>query len=104
MTLPLAPDEGMTVRIPVRRRLRNGGGELVPGLEATPGQGERAQDLPPRLNQVEVRRGLEHHLPAWMRQQEQQCVSSAMAAQVVGDGVDPRDLLRQPTLNLLQEG
>src|SRR3954451_12996532 len=62
MAPPLAPDEGMTVRIPVLRCLRNGGGDLVPGLEATPGQGERAQDLPPGLNQVEVRRvfRLEH--------------------------------------------
>src|SRR3712207_6436674 len=31
-------------------------------------------------------------------------VCGTMAAQVVGDGVDPLDILRQPALDLLQEG
>src|SRR3954470_1610869 len=106
MAPPLSPDERMAVRVPVIGRLRDGGGDLVPGLEATSGQGKRVQDLPPRLDQVEGGGvfGLEHHLPAWMGQHEQQHVGGAVAAQVVGDGVDPLDILRQPALDVLQEG
>ena len=66
MATPLSPSEGMAVRVPVVDRLRDGFGDLIPGLEATPGQGERAQHLPPRLDEVEVGGvfRLEHHLPA----------------------------------------
>src|SRR4051794_35945384 len=49
-----SPGEGMAVRVPVVGRLCDGLGDLVPGLEAPPGQGEGAQHLPPRLDQVEV--------------------------------------------------
>src|SRR3954454_10845307 len=47
---------------------------------------------------------LEHHLPARVRQQEQQRVGGAVTAQVVRDGIDPPNLLRQPWLDRLQEG
>src|SRR5918997_3887531 len=106
MAAPPSPGEGMAVRVPVSGRLRDGLGDLVPGFEATPGEGERAQHLPPRLDEVEVGGvfRLEHHLPARVRQQEQQHVGSAMAAQGVGNGVNALDLLRQPALDLLQEG
>src|SRR3954468_21820006 len=106
MTAPPSPDEGMAVRVPVIGRLGDGLGDLVPGLEATACQGERTQHLPPRLDQVEVGGvfRLEHHLPAWMRQHEQQDVGGAVAAEVIGDGIDPLDLLWQPTLHLFQEG
>src|SRR3954468_16471597 len=39
-----------------------------------------------------------------MRQHEQQDVGGAVAAEVIGDGIDPLDLLWQPTLHLFQEG
>src|SRR3954467_1372709 len=60
----------------------------------------------PPLTEVEVGGvlRLEHHLPTWVRQHEEQHVGGAMAAEVVGDGVHPLDLLRQPTLDLLEEG
>src|SRR5512134_2634495 len=106
MTPPLSPAEGMAVRVPVGSSLRDGLGDLVPGLEAAPGQGEGAQDLPPWLDEVEgggVFR-LEHHLPAWVRQHEEQDISGAVAAQIIGDGVDALNVLRQPTLDVLQEG
>ena len=41
MTASLSPDEGMAVRVPVGGCLRDGLGDLVPGPEAAPGQGER---------------------------------------------------------------
>ena len=91
--------------IPVVRCLRDRLGDLVPGFEATPGQGEGAQHLPPWLDEVEVGGvfGLEHHLPAQVRQHEQQPVGGTMAAQVVGDGIDPLDLWRQPGFDRVEE-
>jgi len=91
---------------PARRGLVDRLANLAPSLEAAPGEGERAQHLPPRLDEVEVGGvlRLEHHLPARVRQHEEQHVNRAVAAQVVGDGVDPLDPLRQPALDLLQEG
>jgi hypothetical protein len=82
MTAPLSPGEGTAVRIPVVGRLRDGGDDLVPGLEAASGPGKRAQHLPPWLDEVEVGGAfrLEHHLPARMRQQEEQHVGSTSAA------------------------
>src|SRR3954465_13577204 len=65
MTAAPSPDEGMAARVPVFGRLCDGLGDLVPGLEATSGPGERAQHLPPRLDEVEVGGvfRLELHLP-----------------------------------------
>src|SRR3954454_21579598 len=45
-----APDEGMLVRVPVRGGAPDGFFDLGPGFEAAPFEGQRAQDLPPRLN------------------------------------------------------
>src|SRR4051812_6013344 len=42
MAAPMAPVEGMPVGVPVLGRLRDSLGDFLPGLEATPGQGERA--------------------------------------------------------------
>ena len=66
MTTPTTPDEGVLVRVPVGRRLEHRLFNLSPGLEATTFQRQRAQDLPPRLDQVQVGRvlGLEDELPA----------------------------------------
>src|SRR6266496_2795869 len=49
-----APDEGMTMGVPVLRRFVDGLADLVPGLEAATLQRQRPQDLPPRLDQVQV--------------------------------------------------
>src|SRR3712207_5323047 len=106
MTAPSPPDEGVAVRVPVSGCLRDGLYDRVPGLEAAAGESQRAQHLPPRLDEVEVGGilRLEHHLPARVRQHEQEHVGGAMAAQVVGDGVDPLDPSGQPGFDLLQEG
>src|SRR5215213_8189540 len=45
-----APDEGMLVRVPVRGGTLDGFFDLGPGFEAAPFEGQRAQDLPPRLS------------------------------------------------------
>ncbi len=42
MAPPPSPDEGVAVRIPIGRRLRDRLDHLIPGLEAPPGEGERA--------------------------------------------------------------
>jgi len=106
MTATMSPEEGMTMRIPVVRCLYDGLGDIGPILEASSGQGEGAQHFPPRLDQVEVGGvfRLEHHLPARVRQHEQQHIGCVVAAQIVGDGVDPLDLVRYPALDLFEEG
>src|SRR3954465_14376438 len=62
----MAPDERMLVRVPVRGGAPDGFFDLGPGLETAAFEGQRAQDLPPRFDQVQVSRvlGLEHELPA----------------------------------------
>src|SRR5437763_16021687 len=54
-----APDEGMLVRVPVRGGPLDGFFDLGPGLVAAHFEGQKAQDLPTRLGQVQDSRGLE---------------------------------------------
>src|SRR5688572_26783996 len=70
----VAPDEGMPVRVPVRGRPRHGPGDLVPALEPAPLERQRAQHLPPGLDQVEVGGvgGPEDHLPARVGEHKQE--------------------------------
>jgi transposase len=100
---PAAPDEGVLVGIPVRGRLHNGGANLRPGLEAAAFEGERAEDLPPGLDEVEVRGvcRLEDEFPARVRQREEQHVGGAMGAEVVEHGVDARHVGGRAALDLL---
>src|SRR5260370_37992474 len=90
MQVSAAPDEGMTMGVPVPGRGRNGCADLVPRLEALPLERQRAQDLPPRFDQIQVRGvfGLEDELPAGMRQGEEQDIGGAAGAAVVQNGVD----------------
>src|ERR1700751_2480105 len=61
-----APDGGVLVLVPVRGGAPDGLFSLRPSLEAAPFESQRAQDLPLRLDQVQVGRilGLEYELPA----------------------------------------
>ena len=60
MASPPAPDEGMLVLVPVGGGPSHGPLDLGPGLEAASFQGQRAQRLPPGLDQVQVSRA-----PGW---------------------------------------
>src|SRR4051794_4995748 len=105
MTPSTTPDEWMPVIVPVGRGPCDGLLGLGPGLEAASFQSQRAQRLPPRFDQVQVRRvgGLEHELPARMQQAEQQHVGSAVDVEVVEHGVDPLDGRIDPALDRAQE-
>ena len=85
-----APDEGVLVLVPVRGGTPDGLFDFGPCLEAAALQRQGAQDLPPRLDQVEVGGvfGLEDELPARMGQRQEQHISSAVDVEVVQDGVD----------------
>ena len=91
MATPAAPDEGVSVGVPVGRRSHYGLNDLLPGLKAPALERQRAQHLPPWLDQVEIGGvlGLEDHLPARVRQHEQQHVRGTVRAQIVEDDVDP---------------
>jgi len=84
------PDKGMLMGIPV------GGGfldrllNLLPVLKALAFERQRAQDLPPGFDQVQVGRigGLIDKLEAGMMDHEQQQVATMVHLQIVHDGVD----------------
>src|SRR6187549_333644 len=54
MASPPAPDERVPVLVPVGGRALHRRLDLGPGLEAATLQRQRAQHLPPRLDQVQV--------------------------------------------------
>src|SRR3954453_6393219 len=105
MTPSTTPDEWMPVIVPVGRGSSDRLLDLGPGLETAALQRQRAQHLPPGLDQVQVGGilGLEHELPAWMQQAEQQHVGSAVDVKVVEHRVDPRDRRIDPGLDRAQE-
>src|SRR4051794_22754830 len=95
----------MLVLVPVRGGAPDGLFDLRPGLEAAPFEGQRAQDLPPRLDQVQVScvLGLEHELPARVGQSKEQHVGGAVDVEVVHHGVDPLDPSLDPALDRAEE-
>src|SRR5215212_4595605 len=107
--LPMTPsttrDERMPVIVPVGRGSRDRLLDLGPALETAALQRQRAQHLPPRLDQVQVGGilGLEHKFPARMQQAEQQHVGRAVDVEVVEHGVDPLDGRIDPALDRAQE-
>src|ERR1700748_89009 len=74
MTSSATPDKRMLVGVPVLGGTPHGLLDFGPCIEATPLQRQRAQHLPPRLQQVQIGRidRLEHELPTRMGQREQQ--------------------------------
>src|SRR3954451_21003437 len=105
MTPATAPDEGMSVLVPVGGCAFDGLRDLGPGLEASALQRQGAQDLPPGLDQVQVGRvlGLEDELPARMEQAEQQHVRRAVGIEVVDDCIDTLARRIDPGLDRAQE-
>src|SRR6478672_7587790 len=75
-----APEEGVLVLVPVRGGAPDGLFDLRPSLEAAALERQRAQDLPPRLDQVQVGRifGLEDELPARVGKREQENIGGAV--------------------------
>src|SRR4051812_47808880 len=105
MSPSAAPDEGMLVLVPVRGGPFDSLLDLGPGLEPASLQRQRAQHLPPGLDQVQVGGvlGLEDELPARVQQAEQQHVGRAVDVEVVEHGVDALDRGIDPGLDLAQE-
>src|SRR6185312_82865 len=100
-----APDKGMLVLVPVRGSAPDGFFDLGPGLEAAALECQRAQDLPPRLDQVQVGRifGLEDELPARVGEREQENIGGAVDVEIVYHRVDPFDPGVDPALDRAEE-
>src|SRR4051794_26571078 len=100
-----APDERVLVLVPVGGGALDGLLDLGPGVEPSALEGQRAQHLPPRLDEVQVGRvlRLEHELPARVGQGEQQHVHAAADVEVVDHSVDPLGSGRDPALDLIEE-
>src|SRR5829696_4793460 len=105
-TLAPPPDKGMAMGVPVLGGSIESRTELLPRLEAAAREGQRAQYLPPRLDQIEVGGvpRLEDELPARVDQRPEQHVRGAVGCQVVQDDVDAVDARVEPALDPLQEG
>src|SRR5215210_5448428 len=99
------PDERVLVLVPVGGGTLDGLLDLGPGVEAPSFEGQRAQHLPPRLNEVQVGRvlRLEHQLPAWVSQSKQQHVHAAVDVEVVDHGIDSLGCGLDPGLDALEE-
>src|SRR5215218_4560371 len=100
-----APNERVLVLVPVFGGALDGLLDLRPGVEPSALESQRAQHLPPRLDEVQVGRilWLEHELPAWVGQGEQQHVHAGVDVEVVADGVDPLGSGLDPALDAAQE-
>ena len=83
--------------VPIRGGFRDGFADVVPALEPPPGEGQRAQDLPPRLDQVQIGGilGLGDHLPTGMLPQKEQEIITMVHVQVIHDGVHALQVSRQ---------
>ena len=108
MAAPVPPSKGMTVIVPVGRGLVDSRAKVLPGFEAPTFQGERAQDLPPWFNQVQIGGidGLKDELPAWVCKGEEQDVCCPMGAQVVENDKNTLglcDMSQQPRLYLFEK-
>lgn len=101
-----ALDEQMLVRVPAchGRRLHRLPA-LLPGRAAPTGQCQRARDLPPRLDQVQIDGigRLEDELPAGMMDLEQQQIVTMVHIQVVEDGIDALLVRRDVVIDPAQE-
>src|SRR3954465_11739395 len=100
-----APQEGVLVLVPVRGGAPDSLLDLGPGLEAAALQRQGAQDLPPRLDQVQVGGilGLEHELPARVGKREQEDIGGAVDVEIVHHRVDPFDPGVDPALDCAEE-
>src|SRR4051794_14925562 len=105
MASAAAPDKRVLVLVPVSGGTLDGLLDLDPGVEPSALESQRAQHLPPRLDKVQVGRilRLEHELPAWVGQGEQQHVDAAVDVEVVDHGVDPLGSGLDPGLDVLEE-
>ena len=102
-----APHDGWRWAVPVRRRRGERRHHLVPRPEPPPLQRQRLQHLPPRLDQVRVRRvpGLDYDPPLGVPQGELAARRSCGATrEVVHHRVDPPDVRRGPRASTLARG
>ena len=105
MTPAPAPEEGVLVRLSILGGAFDRLFDLRPSIEPAPLQRQRAQDLPPRLDQVQI--GcvfrLEDKFPARMGQIEQEHIESTVGIEVVHHGIDPLGGGVNPTLDPAQK-
>jgi hypothetical protein len=99
------PDKGMPVGVPVLGGALRGLLDFGPCLKATPLQRQRAQHLPPRLQQVQIGGidRLEDELPTRMGQREQQHVHGGVGVEIVHHRIDPFNSRVDPALDRAEE-
>ena len=99
------PHERVAVGVPVHRRPLHGRLDLLPRLEPPTLESQRPEHLPPRFDQVQVRRArrLDDEPRPRVRQREQECVGPSMGRQAVEHRVHPSDAGRYPPLDPFQE-
>ena len=99
------PAKGMLVGIPVGRGRFDRFFNLLPVLKAFALERQRAQDLPPRFDQIKVGRigRLIDDLPARMMDHEQQQVTAVVHLQMVHESVDALVLVWDLLVHIAEE-
>jgi hypothetical protein len=94
----------MAMRMPVRGGLMHGLADFSPRLKAPTLKCQRAQHLPPGLDQGEVGRilRLADELPTGRGARTQQDIGGPMGTQISHDRIDPLDVRGKPRLHLRQ--
>src|SRR5215475_242242 len=105
MSATSAPNKWMTMSVPISRGSFDCLLNFRPSFKAATFERERAQRLPPRLDQIEIGGilRLKDELPTRMLQAKQEDITRAMCTQVINNRIDTIEVLRQPLLDLLQE-
>src|SRR5207244_4908223 len=114
VTMPATatPEEGVTMSVPVGTGSMDSRTYLLPSIKPLAFQGQRAQYLPPRFDQVEISsiRWLKHEVPVRVGARKEHHVLGTVSCQVVQDSKHslllPETLpktLAQPPIHLMHE-
>ena len=105
MSATSAPDKWMTMSVPISRGSFNRLLNFRPSFKAATFERERAQRLPPRLDQVEIGGilRLKDELPTRMLQTKQENITRAMRTQVINNCIDTIEICRQPLVDPLKK-
>ncbi len=105
MSAALAPDKGVFMSIPVSTSCMHSLLYLLPGGKTPALQSQRAQHLPPRLDEVQVSsiHGLENELPSRMSSREEHGINRAVCLQVIHNRVHMLYLCAQLSIHPTEE-
>src|SRR5262245_22159055 len=105
MSATSAQNKLMTMSVPISCGSFNCLLNFRPSFKAATSERERAQRLPPRLDQIEIGGilRLKDELPTRMLQTKQENITRAMRTQVINNCIDTIEICRQPLVDALKK-